>query len=66
MPITRSQIRQLQQLQQSQQSQPRVNTNTNTNTNTNNKYIHSIDFIDASIEWRKNKIKRGNCTFEYI
>jgi hypothetical protein len=25
-----------------------------------------IDFIDASIEWRKNKIKRENCTFEYI
>jgi|688.fasta_scaffold292064_2 hypothetical protein len=25
-----------------------------------------IDFIDASIEWRKNKIKRDNCTFEYI
>ncbi len=27
---------------------------------------HQIDFIDASIEWRKNKIKRENCTFEYI
>jgi len=27
---------------------------------------HRIDFIDASIEWRKNKIKRENCTFEYI
>jgi hypothetical protein len=26
----------------------------------------TIDFIDASIEWRKNKIKRDNCTFEYI
>lgn len=25
-----------------------------------------IDFIDASIEWRKNKIKGDNCTFEYI
>ena len=25
-----------------------------------------IDFIDASTEWRKNKIKRDNCTFEYI
>ncbi len=25
-----------------------------------------IDFIDASIEWRKNKIKGENCTFEYI
>ena len=27
---------------------------------------HMIDFIDASIEWRKNKIKGDNCTFEYI
>jgi hypothetical protein len=27
---------------------------------------NNIDFIDASIEWRKNKIKRDNCTFEYI
>jgi hypothetical protein len=24
-----------------------------------------IDFIDASKEWRKNKIKGSNCTFEY-
>ena len=30
------------------------------------KHNHQIDFIDASIEWRKNKIKRENCTFEYI
>ena len=30
------------------------------------KHSHQIDFIDASIEWRKNKIKRENCTFEYI
>ena len=25
-----------------------------------------IDFIDASKEWRKNKKKGENCTFEYI
>jgi hypothetical protein len=30
------------------------------------KHNHRIDFIDASIEWRKNKIKRENGTFEYI
>ena len=30
------------------------------------KHNHQIDFIDASIEWRKNKIKRENCTFKYI
>ena len=58
MALTRNQLRQSQQLQQSQQSYPRLNTNS--------KHIHNIDFIDASIEWRKNKIKRENCTFEYI
>ena len=40
--------------------------NTNTNTNTNTIQFNKIDFIDASFEWRKNKIKRENCTFEYI
>jgi hypothetical protein len=29
-------------------------------------HTHKINFIEASIEWRKNKIKRENCTFEYI
>ncbi len=38
----------------------------NTNTNTNTIHSYHIDFIDASIEWRKNKIKRENCTFEYV
>ncbi len=27
---------------------------------------HQFDFIDASKEWRKNKIKQENCTFVYI
>ena len=36
------------------------------NTNTNTIHSRKIDFIDASIEWRKNKIKRENCTFEYV
>jgi hypothetical protein len=30
------------------------------------KQSHGIDFIDASKEWRQNKIKYDNCTFEYI
>lgn len=42
------------------------NTNTNTYTNKNTIHSYNIDFIDASIEWRKNKIKRENCTFEYV
>ena len=40
--------------------------NKNTNKNTNTIQFNKIDFIDASIEWRKNKIKRENCIFEYM
>ena len=70
MPITRSTLKKLQQEQQEQQKQqhenrkdaayyPRVRFNLDTN-------IHKIDFVDASIEWRKNKLKKENCCFEYI
>jgi len=41
-------------------------TEANTKANTKAKLPHGIDFADASIEWRINKIKYGNCTFEYI
>jgi hypothetical protein len=78
MVFTRSQAKKHQEQQkQPQQPQQRqqihrkckktlheITTITNTNTNTNTR--SPIDFIDASIEWRKNKIKRENCTFEYI
>ena len=30
------------------------------------KHKHGINFIEASKEWRKNKVKLDNCTFEYI
>ena len=30
------------------------------------KHAHGIDFVEASKEWRKNKVKFENCTFEYI
>jgi hypothetical protein len=66
MALTRNQLRQSHQSQQSQQSYPRLNTSNTSNTNGKHKYIHNIDFIDASIEWRKNKVKKENCTFEYI
>ena len=52
MAFTRKQAKQ-QQEQQEQRQCVRQNS-------------HQIDFIDASIEWRKNKIKRENCAFEYI
>ena len=61
MAFTRNQTKQQQQQQQQQRRQ-----NTNMNTNTNTTHYTPIDFIDASIEWRKNKVKRENCTFEYI
>ena len=51
MAFTRKQAKQ----QQQQEQRQRVRQNS-----------HQIDFIDASMEWRKNKIKRENGTFEYI
>jgi hypothetical protein len=50
MVLTRLQAKQQQAKQQQQQQA----------------HTHKINFIEASIEWRKNKIKRENCTFEYI
>jgi len=41
-------------------------TTTTTTTTIKAKQSHGIDFIDASKEWRKNKIKYDNVTFEYI
>jgi hypothetical protein len=73
MAFTRSQAKKQQEQPQQRQQIHRncknslpdtTSTNTNTNTNTNTR--SPIDFVDASIEWRKNKIKRENCTFEYI
>ena len=61
MPITR-----LQSKKMHAGSATATNTNTNTNTNPKSKLVQGIDFIDASIEWRMNKITYGNCTFEYI
>ena len=55
MVLTRLQAKQQQQQQQKQQKQQQQT-----------KQHHKINFIEASTEWRKNKIKRENCTFEYI
>jgi hypothetical protein len=35
-------------------------------TNPSIKHKHGIDFIEASKEWRKNKVKLDNGTFDYI
>jgi hypothetical protein len=59
MAFTRKQAKQQQQQQQEQELHQYIQQNRHKNS-------HQIDFIDASIEWRKNKIKRENCTFEYI
>ena len=65
MAFTRNQAKQQQQHQQQQQQQHQQQQQPQ---NTNKTYCTytPIDFIDASIEWRKNKVKRENCTFEYI
>ena len=55
MVLTRLQAKQQQQQQQQKQQQPQQQ-----------QPQHKINFIEASTEWRKNKIKRENCTFEYI
>ena len=55
-----------QQEQQQQQQQQSVCKYPNTVTLYKNTNCTSIDFIDASIEWRKNKVKKENCTFEYV
>ena len=69
MVFTRSQAKKQQEQQKQPQQRQQIHRKCKktlheitTNTNTRS----PIDFIDASIEWRKNKIKRENCTFEYI
>ena len=64
MAFTRKQAKQQQQQQQEQEQQHLKNIKHMQQKH--EKHNHRIDFIDASIEWRKNKIKRENCTFEYI
>jgi hypothetical protein len=73
MAFTRNQAKQQQkQQQQTIQSNNYLPANSNIYTLHSSPHPHShlpnrmIDFIDASIEWRKNKIKGDNCTFEYI
>ena len=72
MAFTRNQAKQ--QQQQTIQSNNYLPANSSIYTLQSSPHLHShshlpnhmIDFIDASIEWRKNKIKGDNCTFEYI
>ena len=66
MAFTRKQAKQQQQQEQEQQQQQEHLKNIKHIQQNRQKHNHRIDFIDASIEWRKNKIKRENCTFEYI
>ncbi len=54
------------QAKQQQTIQPKNYLPANSNIYTLHLPHNMIDFIDASIEWRKNKIKGDNCTFEYI
>jgi hypothetical protein len=61
MPITRQQSKKM-NVASAQSS----STTATTITTTKIKQSHGIDFIDASKEWRINKIKDDNGTFEYI
>ena len=61
MPITRQQSKKM-----NAASAPSSATTATTITTTKIKQSHGIDFIDASKEWRINKIKDDNGTFEYI
>jgi hypothetical protein len=73
MPITRSVFKKMQQNEQNEQNEPNDQNRTPNNVayyprvrfNLGNNN-HKIDFVDASIEWRKNKLKKENCCFEYI
>lgn len=42
-----------------------ANTHNTTANSANRTNSANIDFIDASKEWRKNKIKHENCCFTY-
>jgi len=69
MAFTRSQAKkQQEQSEQSEQPNQKQKQQYPQVKNTDRIQYHDIqiDFIDASIEWRKNKIKGENCTFRYI
>lgn len=70
MAFTRSQAKKQQEQseQRPQSEQPNQKQQYPQVKNTDRIQYHDIqiDFIDASIEWRKNKIKGENCTFRYI
>ena len=63
MPITRLQSK---KMNAANVAASATTTTTTTTTTIKAKQSHGIDFIDASKEWRKNKIKYDNVTFEYI
>lgn len=64
MAITRSMLKKSQQEQQTRQTHQTRQTRQTLNEIAIAK--HKINFIDASMEWRKNKIKKESCVFEYI
>ena len=63
MPITRLQSKKINAVNA---AATEANTKGNTKAKAKATLIHNINFIDASKEWRKNKVKHTNCTFEYI
>ena len=66
MAITRQQSKKMNAASAQSSATTTTTTTTTTITATKIKQSHGIDFIDASKEWRINKIKDDNGTFEYI
>jgi len=66
MSITRSMFKKSQKEQQQKQTQQKQTQQKQQTLNNIVIATHGIDFIDASIEWRKNKVKKESCVFEYI
>ena len=71
MPITRSQYKKYQEQIQINNNHDnkkyfKITNDKWCNKNRIDNFAHNIDFVDASLEWRKNKIMKQNCCFEYL
>lgn len=67
MPITRQQAKKLEEKQRQECTRENIIQSSDKQSYRISVHFNPIiDFIDASKEWRKNKIKGDNCTFEYV
>ena len=67
MPITRQQARKREEIEKQECiREDKMQSPDKRKHGTSVQFNPVIDFVDASKEWRKNKKKGSNCTFEYI